>query len=311
MDSLLWALFSGWLVSALFAAKIAGATSKPMMPWHPGRFLCEPIALNNSYSKFVIALILYGTVIFYSYKHPSRQINALVLFLTAPLPLILIDYVRRDTALKSRQYVYFNPFTPVSSRFEKTLEDGKMIERAPIVYLYITSEDWKSITTISTNDIKFFERYKIKGTGALYKATADNEFLHLYDSHHMGKFVVHPENLKAMAAFEEGLKIKAGIKVETATTQTSAPVKTEVKASGTTDIEDSKDSKPIDDDDEPPMSFGDMENASIIDPQTLLTGRSADAPFKPKRRIKPANSKAPQAEVPTTTTPPPDFDAED
>ena len=321
-----YATLIGWLLSAWLGAKMGGSLPEPILRWHPARFFCEPLALAQDWWK-CLAFLPLPALMFAGVLHKGwMPWLPLWLLLVVPIPLMLFDYVRRDTGLRSKQYVYFNPFTPVSSRFVRHLENGKMLETNPTVYLYLTPDDWKSITTITVNDVKFFERYRVKGTQALYKANADNEFLHFFDSHQLCFFVVQPENRKAMQALEDGLKllfdkqnglgmpatvpvpaVAAGTQAPTSTTATVPPPAAQTESTSELDLGDfSMGSEP------PPPPFADMEETpQIVDPQALV-GRSGNEGFKPKRRIKPGGKPSSGAPAsPGATVPPPTMDNDD
>jgi len=253
-----------WLLSVFWGSKAAGFTPKPPpFRWHPAYWVAESACLGqkSAAAYFGALLMLFGAAA--SALGVVGEIIALGLL--APLPLFLIDFCRRDTRLRGIDYVFFNPFKPVSEQPTTVTSGGRQTEIFQIIYLHIPDAAWDELRgTMDENEQSYLARKRVAPT--LFRAEVDADFMLLFDSLCMNRFVIHSENEVAMKAFMDAL---------TAADSVAAPA--------TPDSFDEQDSTPVASD--IPDEFGpeDGDGGGLIDMATI-TGTTRENVTKGGKR---------------------------
>lgn len=202
-------LLIGWFLVLCLAGKAAGYTEKVSFRWHPALWLVEWPLLRAHLFHFVTSTIFLLVLAVFSLKAPERivsVIEAIELFILLPVPWFIIDIIRRDTGIRFKEFIFFDCFEPVGTRYKRSITAGRLEEKNPTIYLYIDDEDWQSILAVNKANRNYLETFAVKNTLYLFKALGNNEFMQFFDSLQLYKFVVHPGNVKAMTAFERAMR---------------------------------------------------------------------------------------------------------
>lgn len=190
-----YSLCLAWLVSLLVAKSNAGEGTKAPLVWHPASWLCEGVALARGGGKFWAGVFccLFGAFL------GSKGIagGAFGLFILAPIPFLLIDYSRRDARVRQVRRIFYNPMRAVTSQPARELSSGRVDETVMKLYFCIDDVDWGGLTQVMGEPVRqFLERRRVKGP--IFAGDADNDFLQVYDSLGLSRFLVEPGNDKAM-----------------------------------------------------------------------------------------------------------------
>ncbi len=200
-------LLIGWAVAGAVGLSAAGFYPLPSpLRWHPCAWIAESLILRRK--LLTCALILVGIAACWSIGHwcapPLGAVGSMLFYAaTLPLPYYLIQTLRRDHALHNIHYVYWNAISPLSLRQESRILASQSLEELPMLALYIRSEDWGRIPLATQRDRTYLEQFH-QGSG-LYWAPASNDFLHIFDSLDLYRFLINPDNRPAMHAFRDAL----------------------------------------------------------------------------------------------------------
>lgn len=332
MHALLPILLAGWVLALLLGGTAAGIIPSVPPAWHPAMWLAEGALLRVRIGRLILSLIfLAGVLLACGSPRFGTAATAILLFTLIPLPWCVIDIIRRDMSLRSKELVFFDCYSPVGTRFIRHLNEGKMEEENPIIYLYMDDDDWRGIEVAARADREYLNSFLVKGTLHLYRAQGDNEFMQFFDSLQLYKFVVHPGNPKAMAAIEKAMRqarvnIAAGAATLPGPTPTPPPAPapalvTEPAAPPPEDpipppippmefTEEASAEPFLPQSEEPPVPESDDPFANrpntpqLADPQTDM-GRGGPAYRKTTRRSRPAPPSGPSS---VTKIPPPGQD---
>lgn len=157
-----------------------------------------------------LVAVLLGTVLL---PYPGYFV-AWLLALAYLLPLwhIFLDTLKRDHTVKSRRVILYQPKSPLNSKVEKkTDSSGRLVEVAPEVYWFMDRNDMEHLAGATTDDKKVLTACRI--AAGFYKATVTNEFLQLFDSLSLYKFLVDHSNPKTLMAVEDLARFFEGAKV--------------------------------------------------------------------------------------------------
>jgi hypothetical protein len=157
----------------------------------------------------LVALLL-GIVLL---PHPGCFIFwLLALAYLLPLWHIFVDTLKRDHTVRSRRVILFQPKSPLNSKVEKkTDSNGRLVEVAPEVYWFMDRNDMDHLAGATTDDKKVLTACRI--AAGFYKAAVTNEFLQLFDSLSLYRFLVDHSNPKTMLAVEDLARFFEGAKV--------------------------------------------------------------------------------------------------
>jgi hypothetical protein len=190
-----YAVASGWLVSLLLARRAGGEGAKAPLPWHPAAWLCEAVALGRGGAKFLAGLFFCTAALFAASQGPFWAVAAA--FILVPVPYLLVDYSRRDARLHRIKRVFYNPLHAVTSQPVRELTAGRVEERVMKIYFCIDDVEWGTLTQVMGDAVRsYLERRRI--AGPVFCSDADNEFLQVYDSLGLSRFLIEPSNEKAM-----------------------------------------------------------------------------------------------------------------
>jgi hypothetical protein len=199
-------LLVGFIVFFVGTLPYAGFTTDLRFAWHPAGKVAESFVLGSrkTASFFILSLCagLCALAIFCN-GHTAALANTALFFILAPLPYFVIDAIRKDASLYSKEIVFHNVFSPITTRHERVLRGGLAVEERPRIAFYLDDQAWTEIRIASTDDRRFLNQFHI--TGGLYIAEATNETLQLFDSLGLYPYLIHPDNRRAMQAFEEAL----------------------------------------------------------------------------------------------------------
>jgi hypothetical protein len=186
-----------WVVSLLLARNGAGAGVKAPLTWHPAGWLSEGVALGRAGGKFWAGVFFcsLGAV-----AGGAGLIGGLVgVLILSPLPFLLIDYCRRDSRVRQVKRVFFNPLHAVTSQPVRELTSGRVDERVMKLYFCIDAEAWASLSQVMGEPVRqYLEKRRINGS--IFGAEADNDFLQVYDSLGLSRFLIEPSNTRIIDA---------------------------------------------------------------------------------------------------------------
>lgn len=184
-----------WIVALLLGRNNAGESGKVPLVWHPASWLCEGIALGRGGGKFWAGL---GCCLFGAFLGSKGLVGGVLgLFLLAPVPYLLLDYSRRDSRVRQVRRFFYNPLRAVTSQPVRELSSGRVDETVMKLYFCIDDVDWGTLAQVMGEPVRqFLERRRIKGP--IFAADADNDFLQVYDSLGLSRFLIEPSNDKAM-----------------------------------------------------------------------------------------------------------------
>jgi hypothetical protein len=185
-----YAIALGWLVALLLARRAGGEGSTAPMPWHPAAWLCEAVG-----PKFWAGLGFCSAAVLASSQGPFWSLAAT--FVLVPLPYLLVDYSRRDARLRRVKRVFYNPLHAVTSQPVRELSGGRVEERVMKVYFCIDEVEWGTLSQVMGDAVRsYLERRRL--AGPIFCSDADNEFLQVYDSLGLSRFLLEPSNAKVM-----------------------------------------------------------------------------------------------------------------
>lgn len=190
-----YSLCLAWLVALLLGQSHAGEGSKVPLVWHPASWLCEGIALGRNGGKFWAGIIfcLFGAFL------GSRGVvgGFFGLLILSPIPFLLLDYSRRDSRVRQVRRIFYNPLRAVTSQPFRELSSGRVEETVMKLYFCIDDVDWGTLTQVMGEPVRqFLEKRRVKGP--IFAGDADNDFLQVYDSLGLSRFLIEPSNDKAM-----------------------------------------------------------------------------------------------------------------
>lgn len=190
----------------VYPCRYAGFGPKVFWPWHPAKFIAQTAILRTKkiYGLLSIggaALLLAGMLA----DGSGSQFCAVgFVFWLGPLPFYLLEAARKHEALLSREVVYINVFSPITTRHDRTIKDGKLVEETPDIWFYLPDSEFAKLTMLRKEDYTFLQQFAV--VGGLYRAPAKSDFLQLFDSFCLYPYLIHPDNKMAMAAFEDALR---------------------------------------------------------------------------------------------------------
>jgi hypothetical protein len=121
------------------------------------------------------------------------------ILILSPLPFLLIDYCRRDSRVRQVKRVFFNPLHAVTSQPVRELASGRVDERVMKLYFCIDTEAWGSLSQVMGEPVRqYLEKRRIHGP--IFGAEADNDFLQVYDSLGLSRFLIEPSNTRIIDA---------------------------------------------------------------------------------------------------------------
>lgn len=193
--SFFYSLCFAWLVALLLGKNNAGEGSRVPLVWHPASWLCEGIALGRNGGKFWAGV---GCCLFGAFLGSRGLIGGVFgLFILAPIPYLLLDHSRRDSRVRQIRRIFYNPLRAVTSQPAKELSNGRVEETVMKLYFCIDDVDWGTLTQVMGEPVRhFLERRRV--AGPIFAGDADNDFLQVYDSLGLSRFLVEPSNDKAM-----------------------------------------------------------------------------------------------------------------
>jgi hypothetical protein len=204
-----------WVFIRPWSTAAAGFTTKIPFRWHPASWLSESYVIGRRTWRSLLALlslvaVILGVVLL---PYPGCFI-AWLLALAYLLPLwhVFLDTLKRDQTVRSRRVILFQPKSPLNSKVEKkTDSSGRLVEVAPEVYWFMDRNDMEHLAGATADDKKVLTACRI--AAGFYKATVTNEFLQLFDSLSLYKFLVDHSNPKTMLAVEDLARLFEGAKV--------------------------------------------------------------------------------------------------
>jgi hypothetical protein len=199
------ALILCWIISLSCASGSAGYTDfPPRLKWHPAYWVAEGVCLRQITPACTFGFILFivGGILGSVAGLPGELFGV---FLLAPLPHLIIDFTRRDTELRSKDFYFFNPFKPISEKPTTITSGGRQEEVFQEAYFYISDKDWSELVQkMDANEVTFLKgKWQVSG---IYLSDITPEFMHLFDSLNLSRFLVHPENKQAMESIIEELR---------------------------------------------------------------------------------------------------------
>lgn len=202
-----YAITLGWAVALLLARRAGGEGSTAPMPWHPAAWLCESVALGRGGPKFWAGLGFCAAAVLASSQGPFWGLAAA--FVLVPLPYLLVDYSRRDARLRRVKRVFYNPLHAVTSQPVRELSGGRVEERVMKVYFCIDEVEWGTLSQVMGDAVRsYLERRRV--AGPIFCSDADNEFLQVYDSLGLSRFLLEPSNAKVMETVVSAFARPAG-----------------------------------------------------------------------------------------------------
>lgn len=202
-----YALSLGWLVSLLLARRAGGEGASAPMPWHPAAWFCEAIALGRGGPKFIAGLGFCVAAIFACSQGAFWGLVSA--FVLAPIPYLLVDYSRRDARLRRVKRVFYNPLHAVTSQPTRELSGGRVEERLMKVFFCIDEVEWGTLSQVMGDAVRsYLERRRV--AGPIFCADADNDFLQVYDSLGLSRFLIEPSNTKVMGAITSAFSPVSG-----------------------------------------------------------------------------------------------------
>ena len=203
-----------WVVIRPWSTAAAGFTTKLPFRWHPASWLSESYVVGRRTWRSLLALVslvavLLGIVLL---PYPGCFISwLLALAYLLPLWHVFLDTLKRDQTVRSRRVILFQPKSPLNSKVEKKSDSsGRLVEVAPVVYWFMDRNDMEHLAGATTDDKKVLTACRI--AAGFYKATVTNEFLQLFDSLSLYKFLVDHSNPKTMLAVEDLARFFEGAK---------------------------------------------------------------------------------------------------
>lgn len=265
-------LLVSWGLATLLSS-CAGWTTPPPSSKLPPVAIAQSIVLQ-SWSLGSVFWLLLGTILAFTAITTSAPLTSVfyglpALAILAPLPYFIVDVARRDARLKTRRIVFFNPFPEVGTTFTRTIEGGETRDIAHPIALYIEAGDWKSIDVADSSHRRHFDA-NFKAAPNIYIAEGDNEFLHIFDSLALWKFVIHPGNTKAMRAFTKAMEHQSA-----APTTPSLPT-TPAAAPTVTKKTTSKTSKPAPASAPSPSTSDDSDDLPLERPESASASNTGD-----------------------------------
>lgn len=192
-----YAVSLGWLVALLLARHAGGEGASAPMPWHPAAWLCEAVALGRGGPKFLAGLGFCVAAALAASQGPFWGMASA--FVLVPLPYLLVDYSRRDARVRRVKRVFYNPLHAVTSQPVRELSGGRVEEKVMKVYFCIDEVEWGTLSQVMGDAVRsYLERRRV--AGPIFCSEADNEFLQVYDSLGLSRFLIEPSNTKAMEA---------------------------------------------------------------------------------------------------------------
>ena len=218
MDRIGWLILccvGFWVFIRPWSTAAAGFTTKIPFRWHPASWLSEFYVIGRRTWRSLLALLSFVAVILgvVLLPYPGCFI-AWLLALAYLLPLwhVFLDTLKRDQTVRSRRVILFQPKSPLNSKVEKkTDSSGRLVEVAPEVYWFMDRNDMEHLAGATADDKKVLTACRI--AAGFYKATVTNEFLQLFDSLSLYKFLVDHSNPKTMLAVEDLARFFEGAKV--------------------------------------------------------------------------------------------------
>jgi len=190
-----YAICLSWLIALMLAKSNAGEGTSAPLVWHPGGWVAEGVALGRTGGKFWAGIFCLAFAVFLGSRGLIGGVFGILLL--APVPYLLVDYSRRDSRVRQIRRIFYNPLKAVTSQPIRELSSGRVEESVMRLYFCIDEVDWGALTQVMGEPVRqFLERRRIKGP--LFAAEADNDFLQVYDSLGLSRFLVEPSNEKAM-----------------------------------------------------------------------------------------------------------------
>jgi hypothetical protein len=203
-----------WVVVRPWSTAAAGFTTKLPFRWHPASWLSESYVVGRRTWRSLLALVSLVAVFLGSVllPYPGCFISwLLALAYLLPLWHVFLDTLKRDHTVRSRRVILFQPRSPLNSKVEKkTDSSGRIVEVAPEVYWFMDRNDMEHLAGATTDDKKVLTACRI--AAGFYKATVTNEFLQLFDSLSLYKFLLDHSNPKTMLAVEDLARFFEGAK---------------------------------------------------------------------------------------------------
>ena len=203
-----------WIVIRPWSTAAAGFTTKLPFRWHPTSWLSESYVVGRRTWRSLLAFVslvavLMGIVLL---PYPGCFISwLLALAYLLPLWHVFLDTMKRDHTVRSRRVILFQPKSPLNSKVEKKSDSsGRLVEVAPAVYWFMDRNDMEHLAGATSDDKKVLTACRI--AAGFYKATVTNEFLQLFDSLSLYKFLVDHSNPKTMLAIEDLARFFEGAK---------------------------------------------------------------------------------------------------
>lgn len=190
-----YALCLAWGVSLLLSRKAGGEGGSPPLTWHPAAWVCEAVALGRGGGKFWTGVFFTALGAFLGTQGAGGGLVGL--FLLAPLPFLLVDYCRRDARVRQVKRIFYNPLHAVTSQPVRSLSSGRVEETVMKLYFCIDDAAWGGLSQVMGEAVRqYLERRRV--AGPLFCADADNDFLQVYDSLGLSRFLVEPSNISVM-----------------------------------------------------------------------------------------------------------------
>lgn len=193
----LYTLGTVWLMAVLMARRAGGEGGAAPLTWHPAGWFCEGIALGRGGGKFTAGLLFVVGAVALGGGGVIGEIVSLGIL--APLPYLLVDYCRRDSKVRRTKRVFFNPLHAVTSQPYRSLTKGRVDESVMKLYFCIDDAEWTGLKQVMSDPVReYLERRRIGGP--IFEGEADNDFLQVYDSLGLSRFLIEPSNERIIQA---------------------------------------------------------------------------------------------------------------
>lgn len=197
----------GFCLFGYLAGRYAGLTKEIPPSWVPACWVAEFLVGGTSPIKGTLALLLGLGLLLYGYGLGSlaESLAVFAAFLIfSPVPYYGVEVIERRQQVRCREIIFFNALSPLTTRNERRMVEGRLVETGTVVVFYIEPEEFLRITRGNQELRWYFKKFEI--APGLFRANCDNEFLQVFDSLDLYRFVLNPEHQTAVDIFAKCLQ---------------------------------------------------------------------------------------------------------